>query len=87
MNPYQRHVPYPDVYELSRQPRVQQYEPRPCDTVEFEADERMQNVVLSTSRPAGQTSPHVADAAAGRLSAQPEGRGRTRQGRLTDGAA
>lgn len=47
MNPYQRHIPHPDVFELSHTPRASvPYEPRSCDLVEFEADERVQHVVL-----------------------------------------
>lgn len=39
--------PAPDIWELSHTPRASvPYEPRSCDLVEFEADERVQHVVL-----------------------------------------
>jgi hypothetical protein len=57
MNPYQRHVSYPDVFELSDTPRqIAPYEPRACDVVPFEADERVQHVVLA-SPSAGMQAP------------------------------
>lgn len=57
MNPYQRHIPHPDVFELSHAPRASvPYEPRSCDLVEFEADERVQRVVLATP---GMQSPSI----------------------------
>jgi hypothetical protein len=47
---YSRHVsrqPTPDIWELSHTPRqIAPYEPRPGDVVPFEADERVQHVVL-----------------------------------------
>lgn len=37
-NPYARHTPYPDVHELSRQPREQPpYVAPACDTVDWPA--------------------------------------------------
>lgn len=50
MTTYYQHnlrQPSPDIRELSHTPRqIAPYEPRPCDVVEFEADERGQYVVL-----------------------------------------
>lgn len=46
-----------DHYELAYTPRESvPYEPRPCDVVEFEADERVRHVVLATP---GMQSPSV----------------------------
>lgn len=43
-----------DVFTLSRQPREQQYEPRPCDVVEFE--ETVEAVVLESEATPQQAS-------------------------------
>jgi hypothetical protein len=40
MNPYQRHIPHPDVFELSHTPRASvPYEPKKGDVVDWPAIE------------------------------------------------
>lgn len=60
MTTYFQHVsrqPTPDVWTLAYTYRESQpYEPRACDVVPFEADERVQRVVLATP---GMQSPSV----------------------------
>lgn len=79
---YFRHVsgqPLRDPYELSHTPRASvPYEPRACDLVEFEADERVQHVVLA-SPSAHMHTPHAAHVAA-----ESDSAGRSRRDRLSE---
>jgi hypothetical protein len=85
MNPYQRHIPHPDVFELSHTPRVSvPYEPRSCDLVEFEADERVQHVVLA-SPIAGIQAPNGGHRDGHGVAAQSDSAGRSGGGRPTKG--